>query len=212
MKPICLLFCICFLYYDVYSQTPKDSINARYMVGISLLPVVKMINGNTAVIGGNFAYKTGKENRIVTTLNLYSNTNMETILYPNMADFNLKGLQFKIGMQHFSIPKHYKYVSILIGYAAGLSKNESIYQIILTDNYQNVYFYPVAEKFWIGTIELQGGFDFTVKRIELATYVLVGKKWQTPDLRYELLNTFPMLGYITPDYYINFQIDLWYRL
>lgn len=230
MKPICLLFCICFLYFGVYSQTPKDSINTPYMVGISLLPVIQMTIRNTGIsklyreiiiIGGSFAYKISKEKRVVTTLNLYNkiesysnpSSNKKILLYPNMADYNLKGLQLKIGMQHLSNPYHYKYVNYLIGYAVGISKNESKYQIILTDNYQNVYLYPVAENFWMGTFELQGGFNFNIfKRLELASYLQIGRKWQSQKLRYELISTFPLLGYITPDYFINFNIDLWYRL
>ncbi len=218
MKKVSILFFFFLIGRCAYSQQVRDSTKGYFIIGVPLFRVGEsLIHREINNIGIYLGYNTNSHLRYVSAINIYDRYGIyysKNLLYLNMDNYHIKGVQIKTGMQFLLNQEEYKKVKFLVGYAGGLSKNQSYYTINLSDPFGNdPLLYPVLEKFWMATFEIHGGYNFILlKKLELATYVFVGRKWQTPQLLYDLADEFPILGYTSKNYFINFKIELWYRL
>ncbi len=160
-------------------------------------------------------YKTSSNSRILSSLNSYElvmQSGNEKLLIPNMHDYLLKGIQFKTSLQFLPNTDDYKNSKIILGLGFGLSSNHSSYYLFLSDSYKsNYYEYLVDEKYLMGSLEGQVGWNQTFfKRFDLAGYIIIGRNFQSPKPRYEVTHTFPMLGYNRSNLFINIKFDLTY--
>jgi hypothetical protein len=213
MKALLISFILLLQILNLFAQESKiQKEKGKHAIGIQLMPIVESMFLHDCYIPNlNYRYRVKEKVQFFGSF-LYSHTTQNSGQNDYLHDYILNTFNVKAGFQRSYFGSKRKNISFLVGGNLGYTHNNGEGVFYFTENFIGSSIYlPYKEKYAGMYFEFLMGTEFRLgKSYTLASYLSTGiRKYPKEEWVFKYIRG---QGFGRYDAFVNFNIDLWYRL